>query len=189
MAILTRRLALVVSLVLGVGATSRAQDMEIPVAVQLPLFFKVVTFDRQLRSRAGGTLVVAIAFQSGSRVSATAKDEAWRSASGIREIDGMPVSLVPIDLDHEELAAGLARSRATIIYVTPLRGVDVRELARVARAAHVTTLTGVFRYVELGLAIGVRLRGDRPHIVVNLAASRLEGADLAAELLKLAHVM
>jgi hypothetical protein len=98
------------------------------------------------------------------------------------------VSVVTIDLDRDDLAAALTHSRATLLYVAPLRGADVQQLAGVARAAHVTTLTGVVRYVELGLAVGVRLRGDRPRIVVNLAASRLEGAELAAELLKLADV-
>jgi hypothetical protein len=53
----------------------------------------------------------------------------------------------------------------------------------------VVTLAGVPAYVAAGLALGVALRGERPHILINLAASRLEGADLAAELLKLATIV
>ena len=45
------------------------------------------------------------------------------------------------------------------------------------------------RYVEGGLAIGVDMKGDRPEIVINLAASRAEGAELNAHLLKLARVV
>lgn len=188
MAILARAVACGALLAVGLGKQGHAQEMEIPVAVQLPLFLKVMSFDRQLRARGAGTVVIAIAYQSGFRASVGAKDDAWRSASRVSELDGMPVSVATIDLDREELGPGLARSRATLLYVAPLRGADVELLASVARAAHVTTLTGVVRYVELGLAVGVRLRGDRPRIVVNLAASRLEGAELAAELLRLAEV-
>jgi hypothetical protein len=188
MALLARALVMAGVLSIGACTTVQAQEMEIPVAVQLPLFLKVMSFDRQLSSRGGGTLVLAIAYQSGYRASADAKEEAWRAASNIREISGMPLSIVAIDLDREDAAAALTRGRVTLLYLTPVRGVDVKELGGVARAAHVTTLTGVVRYVELGLAVGVRLRGDRPRIVVNLAASRLEGAELGAELLKLAEV-
>jgi hypothetical protein len=175
-------------LALGAPATVCAQEMEVPVAVQLPLFLKVMSFDRQLRSRAAGTLVIAIVYQSGYRASAETKDEAWLSVSGVHEIGGMPVHVVVIDLDREELDAALTRSQVTLLYVAPMRGIDVKDFVHIARAAQVTTLTGVVRYVELGLAVGVRLRGDRPRIIVNLAASRLEGAELAAELLKLAEV-
>ena len=59
---------------IGASITVRAQEMEIPVAVQLPLFLKVMSFDRQLGFRGGGTLVLAIAYQSGYRASADAKD-------------------------------------------------------------------------------------------------------------------
>jgi YfiR/HmsC-like len=189
MALLARAIAVGALLAGGMCTTVHAQEMEIPVGVQLPLFLKVMSFDRQLRSRGAGTLVIAIAYQSGYRASVGAKEEAWRSASGFREIAGMPVNLVAIDLDREELGAALTRDRATLLYVAPVRGIDVRELVQVTRAARVTTLTGVVRYVELGLAVSVRLRGDRPRIVVNLAASRLEGAELAAELLQLAEVI
>ena len=176
-------------LVVSVAFSARAQEMEIPVAVQLPLFLKVMSFDRQLRARAGGSLVIAGGFQSGYRASSDAKDEALRSIAGIRDVAGIPLRTVTIDLDHEELGAALSDSRATLLYVAPMRGVDVGDLVRATRAAHVTTLTGVMRYVDLGCAVGLRLRGDRPSIVVNLAAARLEGAEFAAELLRLVQIL
>lgn len=189
MAILTRSVALALVLTTILSTRASAQEMEVPVGVQLPLFLKVVSFDRQLNARAGGALVIAIAFQGGYRTSAEAKDEALRVAAGVRDVAGLPVTLVAIDLDRDALAGALARTRATLLYVAPLRGIDVKELALVARAAHVTTLTGVVRYVETGLAVGVRLKGDRPRIVINLGASRSEGAEFSAELLKLAQVL
>jgi hypothetical protein len=163
--------------------------MEVPVAIQLPLFLKVMSFDRQLRTRAAGAIVIAFAYQGGFRPSLDAKDQAWRATSGIHEIDGIAVTMVAIDLDKEDLEDALTRSKATLLYVSPVRGVDLKELMAVTRANRVTTLTGVVRYVELGCAVGVRLRGDRPRIVVNLAGARLEGAEFAAELLRLAEVL
>ena len=189
MAFLVRRLVLGTLLVFSASTAVGAQEMEVPVAIQLPLFLKVVSFDRQLRTRSAGALVIAFAYQGGFRASSDTKEQAWRAASTVHEIDGLPVTLVAIDLDKEELSAALVRSKATLLYLSPMRGVDVKELMAITRANQVTTLTGVVRYVELGCAVGVRLRGDRPRIVVNLAAARLEGAEFAAELLRLAEVL
>jgi hypothetical protein len=50
-------------------------------------------------------------------------------------------------------------------------------------------MSGVPRHVASGLALGVGLRGGRPRILVHVEASRLEGADLSAELLKLAEIV
>ena len=44
-------------------------------------------------------------------------------------------------------------------------------------------------YVEAGLSVGLDIERDRPQIVVNLEASRAEGADFGAQLLKLARVL
>jgi hypothetical protein len=70
-----------------------------------------------------------------------------------------------------------------------LRAFDLRIVTSISRQAGVRTVTGVPRYVEGGLGIGIDLKGERPEIVVNLAASRAEGADLDAQLLKLARIV
>jgi hypothetical protein len=96
---------------------------------------------------------------------------------------------VEVDLDAETMADAFREHKFTHAYVTPLRAVDVKLIAAVARSAHVTTMTGVTHYVTRGLAIGVALRGGRPRILVNLEASRLEGADLSSELLNLVEIV
>lgn len=175
---------------MAAGASAgAAQDMDVPVAVQIPLFLKVLTFDRQLRARAGTEVVVAVAFQSRNRASVAAKDDALRALASVRDsVDGLPVRAVAIDLDAENIASALTKHHLTVLYVAPLRAIDIGAIAAAARTAHVTTMTGVPEYVARGLAVGVRLQRDRPKLLVNLTASKLEGADLSAELLKLAVV-
>ena len=50
-------------------------------------------------------------------------------------------------------------------------------------------MTGVARYLDDGIGLGVGLRGGRLRILVNLDACRFEGADLSAEVLKLAELI
>jgi hypothetical protein len=173
------------------GATPlAAQDMDVPVATQVSVLVKVLGFDRQLPVRAPDEIVVGIAFQGGNRASRLAKDEAVQAFTAARDgINGVPLRVETVDLDTERLATALRRLQATALYVTPLRATDIGAIAAAARAERVTTMTGVARYVGRGLAIGVALHDARPRILINLEAARLEGAEFAAELLKLATIV
>jgi hypothetical protein len=172
-----------------------AKEIAVPVSVQVPILIKILTFDRRLPQRARGRLVVGVLFQSRYRTSANVADEVCRSLdqlpAGARgSLDALEVSCVAIDLDATPaLESAIKQKRIQVLYVSPLRAVSLGDVTAVSRAAQVTTLTGVPRYVETGVAIGVDLKGERPEIVINLAASRAEGADLAAQLLKLARVI
>lgn len=179
------------ALLVGAQALS-AQEVAVPVDVQVPLFVKILNFDRSLSSRARGEVVLGVLCQGKYRTSAAVADDVQREAHRLAgtAIGGLQVRVVVIDLDETpDLGAALHRLQVTVLYVSPLRGVDVASVSRASRAAQITTLTGVPRYVETGLAIGIDMKGERPQIMVNLAASRAEGADLNAQLLKLARIV
>lgn len=160
--------------------------MDVPVPMQVALFLKVITFDRNLAIAPETEIVVAVAYQGGYRASVTAKENAMSALQlyGNRQ----KVRAVAIDLDREPLAVALTRHRPSVLYVAPLRGVEIGDLAGTARSAGVTTVTGVPEYISLGLAVSVRLQGERPKLVINAEAAKLEGADFSAELLKLAQI-
>jgi hypothetical protein len=165
---------------------AEAQDMDIPVQMQVALFLKVITFDRNLVIPPATEIVVAVVYQSGYRASVNAKNIAMTAlqASGNQQ----KIRAMTIDLDREPLAAALTRSRPSVLYVAPLRAVEIADLAATARSAGATTVTGVPQYISLGLAVSVRLQGERPKLVINAEAAKLEGADFSAELLKLAQI-
>ena len=169
-----------------------AQEVPVPVAVQIPILVKILNFDRNLAERAGGRLVVGVLFQSRYRTSANVAHEVCVALQELPAgaLGAMELSCVAIDLDATSaLDSALKQKRVQVLYVSPLRAVPLGDVTAVSRAAGITTLTGVPRYVETGLAIGLDMKGERPEIVVNLAASRAEGADLTAHLLKLARVV
>jgi hypothetical protein len=182
-------LTLFLFLNLGADGKGNRDEMELPVATQIPLLLKVLAFDRQLLASEHSEIVVGIVFQSGNRESSTAKTEAIRVIEESRlAVAGRPVRAVAIDLDREELETAMVAKHLCALYVTPLRAIDIADIAAAAQASKVRTLTGVPRYVARGIGVGVRLIGDRPKLMVNVTAARLEGADFSAELLKLAQV-
>jgi hypothetical protein len=162
-----------------------AQEVPVPVRVQVPLLLRIMTFDRNLAQRRTGDLVVAVLYQSRNRTSLAIAQEVTLllgSSTG--------TEAVGIDLDKvTDLRAALTQSRGQVLYVSPLRGVEISGIIGVSRVAGVTTVTGVPRYVDEGIAIGLDLKAERPEIVVNLEGARAEGADFTAQLLKLARLV
>lgn len=169
-----------------------AQEMALPVSVQIPVFTKMLAFDRDLPSRAGDEIVIGILHQGGYRASQLAAEEVRRALNGThrRSIAGIPLRYVSLDYSvTRSLDMSLSDLGIDVLYVAPLRAVDIDEITTATRARGVLTCTGVADYVDLGVAIGLSVRRDRPLILVNLPAALAEGADFSSELLKLAEVI
>jgi hypothetical protein len=167
--------------------------MDAPAEIQIALLYKILTFDRKLGDRApGNDIVIAIVFQTGYRGSVVARDQTLEALKqmGDSTISGHPVHWVAVELnDVESLKLALIRNRVDVMYVTPLRGVGLDPIKMTARAAGITTFTGVPNYVEQGLALGVGIARERPQIIVNLGAARAEGSDFTSQLLRVCKVL
>jgi YfiR/HmsC-like len=175
------------------GRSAHAQQMDAPAEIQIPLLYKILTFDRKLGDRApGNDIVIAIVFQTGYRGSVVARDQAVEAFQQMADstISGHPVHWVAVEFnDVDALRLSLIRHRVDVIYVTPLRGVELEPIKMAAREARITTFTGVPRYVERGLALGVGIARERPQIIVNLGAARAEGSDFTSQLLRVSRVI
>jgi len=179
--------------VLLAGGSAHAQEMAAPAGIQVPLLFKILTFDRRTGARPPGqVIVVAVVYQSGYRASLVAKNQVVDALEVMEHstISGHPVRWVVVELkDREQLRLALIRERTDVVYVTPLRGVDLDLIMKTARGAAMTTFTGVPLYVAQGLALGIGIVRDRPEIIINLAATRAEGSDFNSQLLRVSRVI
>lgn len=181
-------------LVLVIAGPATAQDAEVllPADLQAQIFLNVLTFDRNLAERAGDELVFAVLIQRRYIPSAEVGDGLLAALQSQKEevMPGMRLRVVGLELDAgDDLEAALAALSPSVLYVPPLRALRVEEITAGTRALKIRTVTGVAEYVTRGLSIGLRLRDDRPEIVVNLTAAVAEGADLNSQLLKLARVI
>lgn len=174
-----------------VGAVS-AEEMEMPIEIQIPLFLKILPFDRNLKERVGDEIVLGIVYQEKFRKSFNVKTqlEDFLAKSKENKIDDIPFRYVLINLSRlSEFKASLAKEKVDIVYITPLRAIAVETLVSVCRSMGITTLTGVPAYCELGIAISIGSKGGSPLIIINLPGARSEGADFSSRLLKLAEVI
>lgn len=180
------RIAVTASLLILTAASIHGvePEMVVPADVQVALFVNVLKLDRNFDvTRA---ITIAIVYQQEFRASALAKDEMAAALGRLKP----PIRCVLIQARvQQELREQVTAVDADAIYVTPLRAVDVAEIAAISHQRHLRTFTGVPAYVDAGIAVGVGLRNNRPLLLINLCGAKAEGAAFTAQLLSLARIV
>lgn len=185
-----RALSLLVLLVsLPMVTEVRAQ---VPAENQALLVLRILAFDRKLSERADGGVRIAIVYREGAGESESCRSEiakALRSASARTSVSGMKVQVSTLRYSAASFEAELDKSGAAAAYLCPGLTDALSAITRVSRAKKVLTFSGVESFVTSGASVGLVRRASKVGIVVNLAASRAEGADLDSNLLQMAEVI
>lgn len=170
---------------------SSNESMEIPATTQIPIFLKILSFDRKLNERSGGELNMLIVYQGNFLSSQLASEEVNDALIelSIKKVEGIPVRFYYIDLDESDLLEAVIKYKINLIYICPLRGISMGNITSICREKSILSFTGVSSYVESGISVGLELRNDRPQIIINLTAAKAEGADFSSQLLKLSKVI
>ena len=185
-----RALVLACALLVGAVRDAVGQEALVPFDRQVVLMNKIVQFDRAYVEMQGEDVVFAIVYQRGYRASLTTQEALVEVLTSQSTFGRKRVHVVSIELDENgSLDDALLAAAARIVYVAPLRAVDIDDVVRATRGLGILSFTGVPAYVSDGVSIGITMRGDHAEILINLPASRLEGARLSSELLKLSHVI
>ncbi|MBI3932740.1 MAG: YfiR family protein [Acidobacteria bacterium] len=176
----------------GLLSPAAAPAEWIPAELQVTLIFKILTYDRQLEAKAGKDLVIGIVHDPSDRESAKAADEI---SSTLFKFAGKTVKKLPIKyfiIEYtrpSELESFIKAKGINMLYVTPGVARSLADIVKIAQANHITTATGVPDYVKRGVAVGVTERQNKPQILINLPASKSEGSEFDASLLRIATVV
>ncbi len=167
------------------------QQIEVPTSVQVPILIKILNFDRSLRSHDGDTITIAILYESTVKYSDAIADE-FLEASQSKSFDSLHyyLNVITVDLstDHDPEAL-LKRYRPHVIYLTPMRNIDLPSLLALCRKNSILSTTGVIEYVNAGVSVGIGRKRSHPEIIINLTQAKAEGAEFSSRLLKLARII
>ncbi|HEV7763755.1 MAG TPA: YfiR family protein [Thermoanaerobaculia bacterium] len=175
--------AVLVLFVATMAATGFASGLPVvPAGVQLAVFQNVWRLDRNFHP----PVKMAILYQEHHHASVTAKNDVLAAIASAK----LPIQCVVLEAGTPDLLTKvMTETDANVIYVTPLRAVDIGSIAAISRRRDIRTITGIPEYVDAGISVGIGMRKNRPLIIVNLAAARAEGADYTAQLLGLARIV
>jgi hypothetical protein len=153
---------------------------------------KALSYDEKLLDRGGQEMVVAVVYRAGGD-GATAEAEDWYRAfaklSAVR-FRGLPFRAVKLPLGNaERLRKAIRQEGVDALFVLGMPKDDLVAIQKVARECKVSTLASREEQVAAGLSLGVFIIDGKNTLLVNLPASREEGAVFSSTMLKLAKVI
>jgi hypothetical protein len=167
-----------------------ADDVAVPVPLQMDLLVKVAGYDRNLPARARGVVRMMILTKRGDSSSKNVGEQAARALSG-KDVKGMPTEIVTqMFNDGPTLTESVRGGRISILYATP--GFNAWELVAIARSLSglsVLTSGALAHFVDTAVALGFDLVSGKPKLLVNVRRAREQGVDLSSQVLKLAKVI
>jgi hypothetical protein len=182
---------IVLGLLLAVPGSG--QTMPMPVDIQLPLFLKILTYDRSFQYKARSAIIIGVVYLPGNPESVKAKDEMVANLQRLsdRTIKNLPIKYVTLEFrDVPSLDKAVKAGKVNVFYVAPGLGDQIPSLLKMARTYAITTATGVPEFVQRGIAVGIGMKADKkPDILINLPSSRSEGSEFDASLLRIATVV
>ncbi len=159
--------------------------------VRAKLLLKVLSYDRQLKERSGGHLVLAVVTDASAPEEVRA-DTARMAAALTAAASRFKVAQMTPTVVTVPLGPGLARAfeerGVTAVYALP----DTAQAPAVAAAAlarRAPTLTTGREAVVAGMAVGIFVKGSRPSILINLPVAKALGMKLDAKLLRFAELL
>jgi hypothetical protein len=155
------------------------------------LLSRILTFDQALGERVGEEIVVGLAHQSRFRASLLERDRLLSECEDQQPSAwGIPIRFTSLEVeDPEVLGEELLAQGVDILLLTPLRAVDVGQIAKAATRAGILTFSAVPEYTVEGVAVVLGVRGGRPEIIIRRRTAEAAGARFTSELLNLARLV
>jgi len=174
------------------GTAGPARAGTVPEDKQVPILFKMLTYDRTLAEQSDEVIHLAILAREGRDASEAGAAAFAAALSGQKDktVNGRAFTFTTVTYrEGVDLAAVLAAEHVDVLYVTHGCRDILDEIRSAVRTLDVLTLAAGADDVRDGLSIGLDLKDDRPRIVVNLEALHDEGHDLESRALRLCEVI
>jgi len=180
-----------VSVVFSASPVSADEELLSPQRLSL-LLLKTISYDAKLKDRAGSAVNIGVIARKGDSADAACPgiSAALSEQAKTTTVAGLPVKIMDITYgDEAAFEARLRELRPAAVLLCPGAAASVAEITAVTRKLSVVSVATGREAVEKGAALGLTSKGSKPVILVNLAASRGEGAEFGVELLRLAEVV
>lgn len=188
---MNRRAALATLLYASLSGVANAVEFG-PKQVAL-LMLRILAYDRNFKTRADGkTAPFLILYQEGNDLSETMQvdlNNVIEELSSSVTVGGLPLRVSTMAYSRAlALEARVLSLHPVALFVCPGLADAMPQISAVCRKRSVLSMTTTNAYLKSGLSIGLSAGDDRIHMAINLPASKAEGADLDAALLRIAEV-
>jgi len=167
-------------------------DAGVPVSRQAVIVLRALAYDANLKARSGDAINIAILYRKGH---ADSEKMAGSMAKAFGVLEATQVAGLPILVSRlpftsvDALRKSLSGGGIDLMYVCGGLEGELGAIMETTRHMKVLSVGSSPELVQKGLSLGVFEMDDKCTILLNLPASRSEGASFAADLLRLAKIL
>jgi len=164
----------------------------VPEKIQVPLFLKILTYDRSLGGRVENTIHIGVLYFPDHERSKRNKDAIVENLELNKDktINGVPFSFMEIEFSTKRALDEVAKEKKiNVLYITNDGTNMSKGISQVTQSKKILTITGRVDYVNQGISVGLGVKEEKPKIVINLSSAKAEGSDFSANLLKVCEVI
>lgn len=160
--------------------------------IEATVLLRALSYDRNLKARAGADVTALVLFNPDDSSSLADSNAIGAAFSALEKIKvqglGFRARVVPYR-GTDDLRNRIARDGVDLVYVCSGLSGRVPAISDATRDLDVLSAGQIRGDVQGGLTLGVFERGNKREIVVNLMASKAEGANFSAQFLGLAEII
>jgi hypothetical protein len=168
-----------------------AEEVALPIAMQLELLDRVLRFERNYSAHVGQPALVVLAYIADDAASERGAAQAGATLEQAETLGGRRANVLWHPFSSAATLATAAHAQnAAIVFVMPgFQREDVTAIADAFSGSRMLTVSASAPGVDNGLALGFELVSSKPRILVNLPRARAQHLDFNAQLLRLARVI
>jgi hypothetical protein len=168
-----------------------AEDVSVPISLQMELLLKVASYDKNLKERAGDRVRIAVLVRQEDADSGRSAAQALKALSEVEDVAGLPLDRVSTTFtDAAALARFIHEGNVAILYVTPgFTEGEIDAMAHALDGVSVLSAGALAKYTLRGVVLGFDLAGGKPKLIVNLGRAKRQRVELSSSVLKLVRVI
>jgi hypothetical protein len=167
----------------------RADDLTVPIALQIDLLGRVVRFERSYTGHGEEPALVVVVVKGDETASVRAAALTSAAIGKIGKL-GARQANVATQTFSSPAALRIASREADVVYLMPgFSRTDLQTIAAAFADSSVLTVGASNGDAENGAVLGFELEGSKPRIIVNLRQARAQRLDFSAQFLRLVRVL
>lgn len=172
--------------------TSIAQRIKVPIDVQLKVIPKIISLNKSFSFESNeNALNIAVLYSSQQRNSKQVYQDIEKNLnSGGIVVKGKLTNILYLDIsNNNNIENFLRENKINVLYITPLRGLDVSKITSICKTTSVLSISGVVEYIESDVSVILDIDDSKLQILINQKSAKSEGVDFSSRLLRIAKII
>lgn len=167
------------------------QRNKVPVDIQIKVIPKILSLNKNFLVDTDDNLNGMIIYSNEQRNSKQVFENFNENLEEKKiTVNSRIVKILPFDIKNlKGLRKYIKDNHIKVLYITPIRGVDISSITKICREDDVLTITGVDEYKENMVSVILGLEKSKLQIMINRKTAKSEGVNFSSRLLKIATLI